>query len=80
MRVVSAAKLPFPILADSDRKLITQLGILHHGGGPGGADIAMPALFLVDRGGRIVWQRVAHSVVDRPDPQLVLDAVRQAIK
>lgn len=75
-RVVEAANLPFPILSDADRTVIHAYGVVHPRGGPHGEEIALPSMFLIDKTGRIVWERVARTVVDRPDPGEVLEAVR----
>ncbi|RJP34287.1 MAG: hypothetical protein C4547_11240 [Phycisphaerales bacterium] len=78
-RVVEARGLPFPILADQEQTLIGALGLVHAGGGPGGADIAIPAHVLVDRQGRILWRYVSDKVQNRLDPSDVLEHVRSAI-
>ena len=75
-RVVTARGLNFPILADTDRKIITQYGLVHKGGGPGGSDVAIPAHVLIDRDGTIAWRRASRRVQDRPDPETDLTAIR----
>ena len=66
-RVVDHNKLPFDILSDQGAKLVTQLGLLHHEP-MGRGDIAIPANFLMDKSGRIVWRHIATYVQDRADP------------
>ena len=78
--VMDKAKLAFPILADESRSSTRAFGIMHEKGSPNGTDIPIPAMFLIDRNGVIAWERVAEAVQDRPDPQEVIDAVREAIK
>jgi len=73
--VVKRNRLPFPVLCDTRRDVIRSLGLLHPGGGPGGADIPIPAHVLLDRDGRIVWRRAATRIQDRPDPDRVLAAL-----
>ncbi len=72
--------LKFPLLSDGERTVIQSYGVLHRGGGPSGEDVALPAQFLVDLGGRIVWRRVSGRVQDRADPRELLQAVRELAK
>jgi peroxiredoxin len=74
-KVVSRLGLPYPILADTDRKVTRAYGLLHPGGGPHGADIPLPANILVSRAGKILWSRVSVSVQDRNDPQTLIDLI-----
>lgn len=76
-RMVKGRKFRFPVLADVDRTVIREYGVLHAQGGPGKSDIALPAQFLVERDGRIVWRHVAEKIQDRPDPEDVLAEVRR---
>jgi peroxiredoxin len=75
-RLVKAYDLPYPILCDTKREVIKKYGLVHPGAGRGASDIAIPANILIDQSGKIVWQRVAKLIQDRPDPQEVLAAVR----
>ncbi|MCC7292436.1 MAG: redoxin domain-containing protein [Phycisphaerales bacterium] len=75
--VVEKFSLAFPILSDSQRSVIRQYGLLHEKGSPTGEDIAIPAAFLVDRDGRVLWRHVAQRIQDRVDPQAVLDEVKK---
>ena len=75
-RVVEQQDLPFPILADTERDTVSAYGVLHAGGGPGGSDIALPAHFLIDTGGRIRWRFIARQAQDRPRPTRLLEVVR----
>ena len=77
--VVKRTDLPFDILADQDRSLLTDLGLLHKGGGPGGSDIAVPSIMLVNAERRILWQYRSTRIQDRVSPQDVLDHVRRAV-
>lgn len=69
--------LGFPLLSDVERRVIADYGVVDRGGGPGGEDIAIPAHFLLDIEGRIVWRRVAGRVQSRAGPQEVLKAARE---
>jgi len=48
--VATRLKLGFPILSDPELELTRSLGLLHEKGGPGGADIPRPAIFVVENG------------------------------
>lgn len=76
-RVVEQKKLPFSILADVDRKVITAYGLVHKGGGPHHEDIAIPAHLLIARGGSIAWRHLPRRIQDRPYPATVLDEIRK---
>lgn len=78
--MVEQQKLPFPILADEQRTLITALGLVHEGGGPDGGDIAIPAHVLVDDERQVRWKYVSDRIQNRQDPQRVLEQVRAALK
>jgi peroxiredoxin len=75
--VVESLDLPFPILADTGHDVVRRYGLLHAGGGPGGTDIAVPALFLLRPDGAIAWRHVARSIQDRADPADLLDQVER---
>jgi peroxiredoxin len=50
-------------------------GLRHEKGGPGG-DVARPAVFLIDRQGRIVWRELTENWRVRVRPEQVLEQVR----
>ncbi len=67
--------LNFPILSDSHGDLIRSLDLLHEGGGPDGRDIPVPAHFLVDRNGKVLWHFRSKMAQDRPDPRDIVDRI-----
>ena len=73
-KVVEHNHLPFDILSDQGAKVVTQLGLLHHAP-MGRGDISLPANFLIDKNGRIVWRHIADYVQNRPDPSGVREQV-----
>ncbi len=75
-KVRADRRLPFPIASDETREAVRAFGVLHERAGPGASDIALPSMFLIERGGHIVWSHVAARIVDRPDPTDVLERVR----
>jgi peroxiredoxin len=74
--VVGERALPFPIVADVERRVVRAYGLVHERGGPGGGDVALPAQLLIDRGGTVRWAHVARAITDRPDPAKLLERVR----
>ncbi len=75
--VVEKLQLPFPILADVDRTVVKQYHLLHEKGAPDGADIAIPAHFLIDRDGVIQWRFVSDRVTNRPEPSQEIEEIRK---
>jgi peroxiredoxin len=67
-------KLSFPILSDIGRNFIRQYGVLHPQEG-----IARPSMFLINKGGRIVWSYVGMDASDRPALATVLSEL-QSVK
>lgn len=78
-RLVVRERLNFPILCDTERKVIGAYGLVHKGGGLDGSDIAIPALVLVGPDGRILYRHVSTRTQDRLDPQRLVAIVRQSI-
>ncbi len=79
MQVVTRTLLPFDILGDLDRGLISDLDLVHKGAGPGGSDIAVPSIILANADRRILWQHRSTRSQDRLSPENVLDGVRGTI-
>lgn len=79
-KVVEQHHLGFPILADEDRTVIKDYGLVHAGEGPKGTDIAIPAHVLIGPDRRILWRRVSRRIQDRISPKDVLEHVLGALK
>jgi len=73
-KVVRELKLSYPILADTERRVLDTYDLRHEAGGPGGA-IARPATFVLDREGIVRWRDVTDNYRLRPSPDDVLAAV-----
>jgi peroxiredoxin len=73
--LVAERELGIPLLADPECAAIRAFGLLHPGAGPGGADIAVPAHFLLRADGSIAWSYVARRINDRPTPETIVRAV-----
>ena len=69
-------KVSYRFLSDTDLSVTRRLGLLHVGGGEGGADVPRPATVVIDRQGVVRWVRVTRNVQIRPDAHEVLRAVR----
>lgn len=65
----------FPLLADPELTAIDAYGLRHVGGGLEG-DISRPAVFVIDREGRIAWHELTENWRVRLDPQRLIDQLR----
>jgi peroxiredoxin len=66
----------FQILSDADKTVITAYGILNpaeHGG------IAHPAIFIVDRDGKIKFLHVGKDPQDRPPDETIIEEVKKLV-
>ncbi len=66
----------FPILSDPDGAVIRQYGLTHKGAGIGGADVARPAEFLLDRSGTIRWRNLTDDYRVRARVEQMLEQAR----
>lgn len=64
-RHVGANPLPFPLLADTDRRAAKAFGV-HYWLRWEGFDLAHPSLFILDRDARIAFAHVGRSMRDLP--------------
>lgn len=72
MRTWAGAEFDF--LSDPEGRVIDLFDLRHRGAGPGGADIAQSASFLLSPEGRVLWLKVADNYRMRPDPKVILAA------
>jgi peroxiredoxin Q/BCP len=68
-RVAQVTGAPFPILADPDHAVADAYGVYNLLGD----GIATPAVFIIDKSGRIVWSYIGQNAGDRPGVQTILD-------
>lgn len=66
----------FPILSDRDRAVTRQYDLIHKGAGIGGADVARPAEFLLDRNGTVRWRNLTEDYRVRARPEEILERAR----
>lgn len=72
-RAAVEMKLSYPILSDPSKGMITSWGVLHPQEG-----IARPAMFIVNKQGRIVWKYIGADANDRPAISVVLKQLAAA--
>lgn len=66
-------RVEFPLLSDSSLQVARAYGVLDHAHG-----LALPAIVIVSADdGTIRWQQVGESIADRPEWEVVRDALRQ---
>lgn len=68
--------LTFPVLADPELQAVDAYGVRHSLGGIEGDDIARPAVFVIDREGRIVWRDLTDNWRVRVRPERILERLR----
>ena len=73
-KLVQQLSLSFPILADTERRVIDTYDLRHDDGGPDGS-VARPATFVIDRDGIVRWRNLTDNYRLRPSPDDVLAAV-----
>ena len=71
-RLVDKYRLTFALLQDPDVKTASAYGVAMKD-----RDIAVPALFVIDRSGRVRWRYVGKTMVDRPHSATVIDVLRK---
>ncbi len=62
--------LTFPLLSDEGRKTIRAFGVEDAENG-----IAWPAIFIVNKQGKIVWRWLAQTYKNRVTPEQILEAL-----
>jgi peroxiredoxin len=65
---------PFPLLFDEKREVTRAYGV-YHALGLDAYNIARPATFVIDRGGRICWIAVSPNQHERPAIDDVIAAI-----
>lgn len=62
-------------LSDAQAEVIRRYDLLHEDGGPGQADIARPAEFLIDSAGTIRWVNLTDDYRVRARPEQILSVL-----
>lgn len=76
-KVVAKLDLTYPILSDPDLKVIDAFG-LRHDNGLMGKDIARPAVFILDKEGRVLWKDLTANYRVRVKPGTLIDVIGAA--
>lgn len=75
---VAQHQYPFPVLFDKNRQVTRAYGVYHRLG-LDAFNIARPATFLVDRGGKVSWMAVSPNQIERPGTEDILAALSRLI-
>ena len=75
-RLADGLRLAYRFVADRDLAVSRRYGLIHAGGGPDGEDVPRPATVVLDRDGVVRWLSLSDNFQVRPDPGVVLRAVR----
>ena len=75
--VVDKAKLGFSILSDPNCEMADAYGLRHVGARFDGADIARPAVFILDADGKIAWRMLTDNYRVRVRPETVVQQLKQ---
>jgi peroxiredoxin len=75
---VAQHRYPFPILFDENRRVTRAYGVYHRLG-VDAFNIAHPATFLVDRGGKVSWIAVSPNQIERPSTEDTIAALSRII-
>ena len=73
----SVVNRQFTVLSDPGAEVIRSYGLVHHGAGMQGRDIALDTTLLVDVDGRERWRKVSETLPDLPTPDEVLKRIRE---
>lgn len=77
LRLSKTKGLEFPLLSDPGLNAIDAFGLRHPGAAMDGGDIARPAVFILDREGRVVWRHITDNWRVRVRPETILDQLRK---
>lgn len=61
-------RLGFPLLSDPESRVAKAYGVYD-----APHEMALPAVFVIDREGAIRWRQVGDSIADRPPAEAVLE-------
>lgn len=84
-RVAEFFKVEFDFWLDENLSVTKQLGLLHPSGVPEdhrkeyGSDTIWPTALVIDRAGIIRYTELSKRIIDRPNPETLLDELRKAL-
>ena len=76
-RLAESAKITFRLLSDPECEVIDAYGLRHQGASMDGGDIARPAVFIIDREGKIAWRTLTDNWRVRVRPETILEQLKQ---
>ena len=71
--MVEKLALPFPILSDTDSRVIREWGVVNEKE----MDIARPAIFELRRDGSVGYEYVGIDFADRPDDEQLFEGLKE---
>jgi peroxiredoxin len=63
-------KIPFPLLSDTGMRVMSAYGVADTK-----RDIAVPAVFIVNRDSTVIWRYVGDSITDTPSAKKLLEVI-----
>ena len=75
--LAESAEITFPLLSDPECKVIDAYGLRHRGASINGGDIARPAVFIIDRDGKIAWRALTENWRVRVRPEMILEQLEK---
>jgi peroxiredoxin len=70
---------PFPILIDGDQKVSKGLGLFTTEWGGSKTEQNIPAMYIIDAGGKVVFKYFSQSTVDRPSFEYLFNIIEKLI-
>ena len=70
LKLAESLKVPFPLLSDHGMQVMSAYGVAD-----AKRDIAVPALFILNRDGMVIWERVGESIADTPSVEKLLKVI-----
>lgn len=76
-RLAESAGIEFALLSDPAAKVVTAFGLLHRGASMEGGDIARPAVFIIDRQGKVAWRSLTDNWRVRVRPETIVSELEK---
>lgn len=70
LKFAKKLKIPFPLLSDPGMHVMSAYGV-----GDAKRDIAVPAVFMVNRDGTVIWRYIGESIVDTSTAKDLLEVI-----
>ena len=77
-RLAEKLGLGFMLLSDTTHRAMTDWGLVHRDGMPGGGTIMRPGVFLVEADGMISWRRLTDNYRVRLHPEEILEVLERS--